>query len=380
MMDLTVDSQDRIYLARALQLARKGLYTSKQNPRVGCVIVKNGKIIGEGWHRGAGLAHAEIEALNNISAGESAAAATVYVSLEPCCHQGKTGPCTAALIKAKVKKVVCTMQDPAPHVAGKGFTALQAAGIEVQVGLLAEQAALLNPGFIKRMTKKVPYVRVKMAMSVDGRTAASNNDSQWISGAAARADVQQWRAQSDAVLTGIGTVLKDDPLLTVRPDDNWAQLWPSDMPLKQPLRCVLDSHLRFPAQAKMRTSDGKIILFAGQQDQQKINTFKSSGIDVEQVQTSDNGRVELAKVLQKLAEREVNEVWVEAGAQVAGTFIAENLFDEMIIYMSPSLLGSQGKALFELPEITTMQDKINLNMIDVRKVGDDLRLTFRKRV
>lgn len=377
-MDSSVVGQDRIYLARAIQLARKGLYTTKQNPRVGCVIVKRGKIIGEGWHRGAGLPHAEIEALNNIVADESAEAATVYVSLEPCCHQGKTGPCTEALIKAKVKKVVCAMQDPAAHVAGKGFAALQKAGIEVQVGLLAEQAALLNPGFIKRMIKKLPYVRVKMAMSVDGRTAASDGDSKWVTREAARVDVQQWRAQSDAVLTGIGTVLEDNPLMTLRPDANWAQLWPQDIPLKQPLRCVLDSHLRFPLQAKMCAEDGKIILFTGEQEQEKFRNFNAAGIEVRQVKRNSKGRVDLVKVLEYLAEQEVNELWVEAGAQVAGAFISENLFDEIIIYMAATLLGSQGKALFELTELQTMQDKINLNMSDVRKVGEDLRLTFRK--
>jgi diaminohydroxyphosphoribosylaminopyrimidine deaminase / 5-amino-6-(5-phosphoribosylamino)uracil reductase len=380
MMDIPIENQDRVFIARAIQLARKGLYTSKQNPRVGCVIVKAGKIIGEGWHRGAGLAHAEIEALNNIDVGESAEGADVYVSLEPCCHQGKTGPCTDALIKAKVKRVICAMQDPAPHAAGKGFSVLKKAGIEVQTGLLAEQAARLNPGFIKRMSTNMPYVRIKMAMSIDGRTAAKDGNSQWISGAAARIDVQQWRAQSDAIITGIATVLTDDPLMTVRPDENWSLLWPQDIPLKQPLRCVLDSHLRFPLNAKMREHDGKIILFTLPEAQQKADGLKAQGVHVMSVPAANNGRPDLTKVLQKLAELEVNEVWVEAGSQLAGAFISENLFDEIIIYMSPVLLGSQAKPLFDLPEIKTMQDKMNLNMVDMCKVGDDLRLTFRKQV
>jgi len=349
------DVFDREMLARALRLAKNGLYTTGQNPRVGCVIVKDKKIIAEAWHHKSGEAHAEIKALKNLSDIALAKDATVYVSLEPCCHTGKTGPCTEALIKAGVKRVVCAMSDPAPHVSGKGIKALQDAGIEVQCGILEKEAEILNAGFIKRMKCGLPFVRVKMAMSVDGRTALTNGESKWITGEAARADVHRFRAQSDAIVTGIETVLADNPQMTARIKDT---------EIVQPMRVVVDSFFRIPKTALIFSGDGLC----------KVATCNGKG-DFH-INADASKRVDLKHLLQQLADEQVNEVWVEAGAKLAGSFIEQGLVDELVIYMAPILLGNKAKPLFELAELRTMEERKQLNLIDTRKIGVDMRFIF----
>jgi diaminohydroxyphosphoribosylaminopyrimidine deaminase/5-amino-6-(5-phosphoribosylamino)uracil reductase len=346
---------DRQMLSHAIFLAKKGKYTVEQNPLVGCVIVKDGKIVAEGWHKKAGQAHAEIDALNNLADINLAKGATAYVSLEPCCHTGKTGPCTQALINAGIKRVVCAMQDPAVHVAGKGFKALVESGIYVHCGLLENEAQQLNKGFIKRMTTSLPFVRLKMAMSIDGRTALNNGESKWITGEAARKDVHRYRAQSGAIVTGIETVLADNPKMTARIDEQ---------NLAQPLRVVVDSLFRIPKDALIFSDDNLC----------KVATCINKGdwhIDADK-----NKRVDLKSLLHKLAEEQVNEVWVEAGATLAGAFVENDLVDELVIYMAPVLLGDKARPLFELPELTKMQERKKLSLIDSRKVGDDTRLIF----
>lgn len=346
---------DRECLARALRLAKQGLYTTGVNPRVGCVIVKDKKIIAEDWHKKAGEAHAEVNALNQLADIKLAEGATAYVSLEPCCHTGKTGPCTEALIKAGIKRVVCAMSDPAPHVAGKGIQVLKDAGIEVSCGLLQKEAEAINAGFIKRMQTGLPLVRVKLAMSVDGKTALKNGESQWITGEAARADVHRYRARSDAIITGIGTVLADDPTMNARIEGE---------EIVQPLRIVVDSFFRIKKTAKVFSDDGLC----------KVATCINKG-DLH-IKADESQQVDLKDLLLKLGEQQVNEVWVEAGAKLAGAFIEKNLVDELIIYMAPILLGDKAKPLLNLSELSDMKNRKQLNMMDSRKIGNDTRMIF----
>jgi diaminohydroxyphosphoribosylaminopyrimidine deaminase/5-amino-6-(5-phosphoribosylamino)uracil reductase len=353
---LDQDGIDREMMMRAIRLAEKGLFTASPNPRVGCVIIKENEVIGEGWHEQAGEPHAEIKALNSLSSADMAKGATVYVSLEPCSHTGKTGPCAKALIEAGVSRVVCAMQDPAPHVSGSGIAGLKQAGIEVETGLLEEQARALNPGFIKRMETSLPYVRVKMAMSLDGKTALANGESKWITGEPARNDVHRWRARSDTILTGSGTVLVDDPLMTVR--------LMGDKKVKQPLRCVIDS------QAKLKRNEK---IFGDEANTKTIGT--DAGADW-QLAADEGGKVSLEAVLKKLAEEEINEVWVEAGSVLAGAFVKQNLFDELVIYMAPVILGDKARSLFELPALKNMKERKQLKLIDKRSFGEDQRFIF----
>lgn len=346
---------DRDMLARAIRLAQKGLYTTGSNPRVGCVLVKEKKIIAEGWHKKMGRAHAEVNALNNLLDITLAKGATAYVSLEPCCHTGKTGPCTEALINAGIKRVVCAMQDPAPQVSGKGFLALKNAGIDVSSGLLQQEAENINPGFIKRMKTGFPFVRVKLAMSIDGKTALANGESKWITSEAARADVHRYRARSDAIVTGIETVLADDPLMTARIENE---------DVVQPLRVVVDSFFRIKKTARIFSDDGNC----------KIATCINKG-DFH-INADAGQKVDLKNLLLKLGEEQINEVWVEAGATLTGAFIEQNLFDELIIYMAPVMLGDKAKSLVKLPQLNDMKNRKQFRMIDSRKVGDDMRLTF----
>lgn len=353
---------DHEYMARAMQLAARGLYTTDPNPRVGCVIVKDKQVVGEGWHVRAGEAHAEIHALQQ--AGEKAKGATVYVSLEPCCHHGRTPPCSDALIAAQVSRVVVAMQDPNPLVAGNGMRQLQNAGIQVEAGLLESQAKALNPGFIQRMQTRRPFVRNKLAMSLDGRTAMANGESKWITSEAARQDVQRLRARSSAIMTGVGTVLADDPALSVRlPDVE-----------RQPLRVIIDTNLSTPVNAKLLTEPGQTVIMTANSDTDMHDTLRKAGAEVVQVGT-DAQAIDLHVVLARLADRKVNEVLLETGATLSGAMLEARLIDEMVIYMAPLLMGDAARGLYRLPHLQQMADRIDLDIREVRSVGKDLRIT-----
>ncbi len=351
-------------MQRALRLAAQGLYTTEPNPRVGCVLVKNGAIVGEGWHHRTGEAHAEINALRE--AGEHARGAVAYVTLEPCSHTGKTGPCAHALVEAGVSKVVAAMVDPNPLVAGKGLAHLQQHGVETETGLLEAQARALNPGFIMRMEQGRPFMRLKMAMSLDGRTAMASGESQWITGEAARADVQRYRARSGAILTGIGTVLQDDPRMDVRVSAE--QLGAKD-PVNRPLRVVLDSKGRMPADAAMLKTSGDILHITAE--------GTASQLPCEHVQLPHHAEgIDLPALMALLADRQVNECHVECGSRLAGSLLQHRLVDELVIYMAPHIMGDQAKGLFHLPWLETMAHRVNLQRRDVRMVGEDVRMVF----
>ncbi|WP_297769887.1 bifunctional diaminohydroxyphosphoribosylaminopyrimidine deaminase/5-amino-6-(5-phosphoribosylamino)uracil reductase RibD [uncultured Alcanivorax sp.] len=368
---------DYQYMARALQLAEQGLYTTDPNPRVGCVLVRDGEIVGEGFHARAGEPHAERHAL--AAAGDRARGATAYVTLEPCSHTGRTGPCADALVAAGVARVVAAMEDPNPQVAGNGMQTLAAAGIETASGLLEADARALNPGFISRMTRQRPYLRIKIAASVDGRTAMASGESQWITGPAAREDVQRLRARSSAVITGVGTVLADRPSYTVRPQQ-WAltdyqeHSGGSDR-VRQPLRVILDRTLQTPPDVPVVSAPGHCLLVAGEQHPGRQNALESAGAEVMLLPASGSG-IDLQQLLIELNRRECNEVLVECGATLAGAFVREGLFDELIVYMAPALLGSSSRPLLGLPQLASMSEKVSLKWQDVRQVGDDLRLTL----
>ena len=352
---------DYEFMARALRLARKGLYTAHPNPRVGCVIVKDGVVVGEGWHEFTGGPHAEVNALQQ--AGDQSKGATAYVTLEPCCHHGRTPPCTDGLIKAGVAKVVAAMVDPHSRVAGNGLAQLQAEGIDVAHGLLEQQALALNAGFVKRMQTGRPYVRLKLAMSMDGRTAMASGESKWITASAARQDVQHLRAQSGAIVTGVGTVLADDPSMTVRIDGV----------KQQPLRVVVDTHLSMPPTAKMLSEPGKTVVMTCQEGD-GVEALEAAGAEVVSLPFCATD-VDLLAVLDQLGEMEINEVLVETGATLSGAFLQAGLIDELIIYVAPVLMGDNARGLFHLPGLEQMQDKIELDITDVRMLGQDIRLT-----
>ena len=356
------------YMARAIQLAQRGHYTTHPNPRVGCVIVRNGEIVGEGFHVRAGEGHAEVNAL--AMAGDKANGADVYVTLEPCSHQGRTPPCANALIEAGVKRVIAAMEDPNPSVSGKGFEMLKQAGIEVQSGIMQTEAENLNPGFLQRMRKGRPLVRSKLAMSLDGRTAMESGESKWITSEDARHDVQRLRASADAIMTGVETVLKDDPSLNLRYDELPPDV-PADVP--QPVRVILDSRLRMPDNAKMLSLDGRTIVFTISSDVEKAEHLKQQGANV--VTVTGENRVDLKVVMKQLAELQINEVLVEAGSTLNGALLQAGLIDELIVYVAPKLMGNNAKGLFHLPALSRMSESINLNITDVRSVGKELRIT-----
>ncbi len=358
-------------MARAIRLARKGLYTTHPNPRVGCVLVRDGRIVGEGWHRRAGEPHAERNAL--AQAGADARGATAYVTLEPCCHQGRTPPCTMGLIEAGVKRVVVAMQDPNPLVAGDGMTLLRQAGIEVTLGVLQTEAEALNPGFIRRMTAGRPWVRCKLAMSLDGRTAMASGESKWITGEASRLDVQRLRARSDAIVTGIGTLLADDPSMNVRIGADRLPGVESPEYLLQPLRVVLDSRLQTPADARMLGLAGKTLIVTTTDDPQRTEILTHAGAEVLRL-PAGNGRVDLQRLLQQLARRQINEVLVEAGPTLAGAALQAGIIDELVIYTAPHIMGDEARGLFHLPGLARMQDRIALQIRDLRQVGADIRI------
>ena len=358
-------ADDYRLMSHALQLARRGITSTHPNPRVGCILVKNGHIIGEGWHEKAGLAHAEIMALQN--ADEQVHGAIAYVTLEPCSHYGRTPPCADTLIESGVSEVVIAMQDPNPLVAGKGIDKLEQAGIRVRTGLLQQQAKELNRGFVRRMQHRRPWVTVKLGASLDGRTAMRNGESQWITGPQARADVQKLRAASSAILTGSGTVLADDPSLTVRLEGT----------TRQPLRVVLDSHLSIPDSAKI-FQDGHPLLIATatNENDDRFQQLKERGIDIRSFPGLE-GRVDPSLLLECLAEDYTcNEVLVEAGAVACGSLLANKLVDEIVLYMAPVVMGSAARGLFDLPGLDTMAQRISLSVKDVRAVGQDWRFTM----
>ena len=357
------------YMQHAIRLAKKGIYTTDPNPSVGCVIVKGDEIVGEGWHRCAGEAHAEVNALQQ--AGDRAKGAIVYVTLEPCSHTGKTPPCADALINAGVKKVIAAMKDPNPLVAGDGLKKLQDAGIEIEYGLLESQARELNPGFIKRMESGRPFVRVKMAMSLDGRTAMASGESQWISGASSRNDVQRMRAESSAILTGIDTVLADDPSMNVRLSADELGL-DAEQEVRQPMRIVLDSRFRMPAEAKISSIDGDCLVYTTV----NMDGDKSYPFIIETCESQD-GKIDLQLLMEDLAKKEINLLHVEAGSVLCGALLKNDLVDEIIIYMAPHIMGDDAKGLFHLPELEKMKDRISLSIKDVRSVGNDIRITAR---
>jgi len=347
-----VSSADAAYMARALQLARQGLYTTQPNPRVGCVLVNDGVVVGGGFHARAGEPHAEVHALRQ--AGEQARGATAYVTLEPCAD---------ALIRAGIARVVAAVQDSNPQVGGQGLARIRAAGIAAECGVLEGEARALNAGFLRRMAGGLPWVRVKLAMSLDGRTAMASGESQWITGAAARLDVQKLRAQSGAIITGVGTVLADNPSLTVRVED-W-QDWPEGMTPVQPLRVIVDSQLRTPPTARILSLPGRTIIATTSADAEKQAALKAAGAEV---WSQPGGRVDLTVLLRQLAEAQINEVLVETGPTLAGAFIAAGLVDELIVYQAPTLLGSAAKPLLELP-LATMVEQRHLRVLDARAVG-----------
>ena len=360
-------------MARALKLAERGLYTTDPNPRVGCVLVRDGAAVGEGWHRKAGETHAEPLAI--AAAGEAAHGATAYVTLEPCCHYGRTPPCVDSLLQARVSRVVAAMLDPNPRVAGRGLAQLQAAGVAVCSGVLEDTALALNPGFVRRMATGRPYVRCKLAMSIDGRTAMADGESRWITSEAARRDVQRLRARSSAIVTGIQTVLADDPSMNVRLDPAASAGLASAGELRQPLRVVLDSRLRMPAAARMLELPGKTLLYTGAARPERYARLTQAGAEL--VQLAGDARVDLGQVLQDLGRREINEVLVEAGPTLAAAFLEQGLIDEIWLYVAAHVMGDGARGLFELPGIQAMSQRIALRFEDVRRVGPDLRIILR---
>lgn len=363
------DSLDARYMARALELARRGLYSTHPNPRVGCVLVRDGQVVGEGWHVRAGEPHAEVHALRQ--AGDRARGATAYVTLEPCSHHGRTPPCAEALVDAGVARVVAAMQDPNPQVSGRGLLRLAEAGIAVHSGVLEREARDLNLGFIKRMETGLPYVRVKLAMSLDGRTAMASGESQWITGPAARGEVQRLRARSSVVLSGADTVLTDRARLTVRAEELGLSAEQTALALtRPPLRVLVDGRLRVPLDAPFYQAGAALVATCAAAAAR--DRFLAEGHELLAVPGS-NGHVDLRKLLVELAARGANEVLVEAGPRLAGAFARQGLVDEYQLFVAPKFLGSSARPLLELP-LARMVETQDLEIRDIRAVGDDWRI------
>lgn len=360
-------TEDHAHMARALRLAEQGLFTTMPNPRVGCVIVKDGEVVGEGWHVRAGEPHAEVHALR--ASGERARGATAYVTLEPCSHHGRTPPCANALIDAGIARVVAAMRDPNPQVSGRGLELLTLAGIGVQVGLLEAEARELNIGFISRMTRGRPWVRLKTASSLDGKTALLNGASKWITGPAARADVQRWRARACVILTGAGTVLADDPQMNVR------EVLANEVETsRQPLKVIVDSRLATPPNAKILI--GGAFIACAEADPARRAALEAAGAQILELPDA-SGRVDLAALLLEFGRQGINEVHVEAGATLNGALLAAGLVDEWIAYLAPVTMGHVARGLFNLPELSEMAGRQVFEMRDMRMVGGDIRLTLR---
>lgn len=360
---MSFSAADHGFMARALRLAEQGLNTATPNPRVGCVLVKEGEVVGEGWHVRAGEPHAEVHALR--AAGERARGATAYVTLEPCSHHGRTPPCANALVDAGVSRVVAAMTDPNPQVSGRGIQLLTLAGIRAEVGLLEAEARELNIGFVARMTRGRPWVRLKTASSLDGKTALENGESKWITGPAARQDVQHWRARACAILTGAGTVLADDPQMNVRLADA----------VRQPLRVIVDSSLRTRREARILAGDRTLVACA-EADPDRRAALEAAGAEVVCL-PGPGGRVGLTMLLLELGRRGINEVHVEAGATLNGALLAAGLVDEWVAYQAPLVIGHHARGLFDLPALTDMSGRHGFVLRDARLVGGDLRLVLR---
>jgi diaminohydroxyphosphoribosylaminopyrimidine deaminase / 5-amino-6-(5-phosphoribosylamino)uracil reductase len=360
--DLERLDADRHAMTRAFELAQRGFYTTDPNPRVGCVLMRDGQIVGEGWHERAGGPHAEAHALQNATG--PVRGSTAYVTLEPCNHVGRTAPCSQALIDAGVTRVVYALDDPNPQVSGQGAARLRAAGMQVESGLMAAEGEQLNPGFLKRMRTGLPLVRVKIAASLDGHTALASGESRWITSPTARQDAQYFRARSSAIVTGIGTILADDPAMNVRVPE-------SD---RQPLRVVLDSRLRTPSDSRIINREGKVLVIGTAEDALRRLSLERQGVEV-QVLPGGAAQPDLLATLRLLGERGANEVWVEAGPQLTGAFLQQRLFDELIVYLAPTLLGAGALPLAQLPSLASLDAKPALRFTDCRCVGDDLRIT-----
>lgn len=370
---MSFSATDHAFMAQALRLAERGLNTTTPNPRVGCVLVRNGNIIGEGWHKKAGESHAEINALQKVGAGDTAGyqgvaqGATAYVTLEPCSHHGRTPPCADALIAAGVARVVAAMKDPNPLVAGQGLDKLRAAGIVIESGLLETEARELNIGFVSRMTRGRPWLRLKIAMSLDGKTALYNGISQWITGPEARRDAHAWRARSCAMLTGIGTVREDNPRLTVRAVET----------TRQPLRIVVDSRLEIsPAAAILE--GGNCLIACAVENPEKAAQLRALGVDIV-VLPNANGKVDLSALMLELGRRGINEVMAEAGLKLNGSLLHEGCVDELLIYQAPLLMGDQARGMADFGELTELAVAQRLTIIDRRMFGVDQRILARLR-
>ncbi|AHB07063.1 diaminohydroxyphosphoribosylaminopyrimidine deaminase [Pandoraea pnomenusa 3kgm] len=357
--------QDFAHMRRALALAEQAMFTTTPNPRVGCVIVQDERVIGEGFTQPAGQDHAEVQAMKDARArGETLRGATAYVTLEPCSHYGRTPPCAKGLIEAGVKRVIAAMEDPNPVVAGRGLAMLRDAGVDVRCGLLEQEAREMNIGFVARMTRGTPWVRLKVAASLDGKTALNNGASQWITGAAARADGHAWRARACAILTGIGTVREDDPSLTVREVQT----------TRQPLRIVVDSHLDISPAARV-LADGNALVVCADGDAARVARLRDLGVEVLDLPNA-NGKVELPALLRVLGERQLNEIHVEAGYKLNGSLLREHCVDELLAYFAPCILGD-AQGMFHLPALSSLDDKLTLRFTDVRTIDNDLRVMAR---
>jgi diaminohydroxyphosphoribosylaminopyrimidine deaminase/5-amino-6-(5-phosphoribosylamino)uracil reductase len=354
---------DHGFMGQALQLAARGLFTTTPNPRVGCVVVRDGAAVATGWHERAGSPHAEVLALRE--AGERARGAALYLNLEPCSHHGRTPPCVDAIVAAGVGRVVAAMQDPNPKVSGAGFAKLRAAGIAVETGLMEDEARELNIGFVSRMSRRRPWVRLKIAASLDGRTALANGKSRWITGQPARADGHRWRARACAVLTGFGTVRDDDPQLNVRGIET----------PRQPLKIVVDSKLETSPAARV-LSGGNALVVGAVDDAKKIAALKGAGAEVAVI-PNDHGKVELFKLMEELARRELNEIHVEAGTRLNGSLLQAGVVDELLVYVAPSLIGDSGLGMFNLPELTDLGEATRLTIREVERLGEDVRILAR---
>jgi diaminohydroxyphosphoribosylaminopyrimidine deaminase/5-amino-6-(5-phosphoribosylamino)uracil reductase len=354
---------DHIYMARALQLARRGLFTTSPNPRVGCVIVAAGEVVGEGWHERAGEPHAEAHAL--AAAGSRASGATAYVSLEPCSHHGRTPPCADALIAARVARIVVAMHDPNPKVAGTGVQQLRAAGIDTSVGLLAHEARELNIGFVSRHERGRPWVRVKTAASLDGRIALANGVSQWITSPEARRDGHRWRARACAVTAGIGTLQADNPRLDVRDVET----------TRQPMRIVVDRRLEMTPNARV-LEGGNVLVFCAREEGERAAELRGAGAEVVALPDA-SGKVDLAAMMQELARRELNEIHVESGNRLNGALLKAGVVDELLLYLAPQLLGDAARGMFDLGVFTSLDQRVPMSIHDLRRVGPDLRIVAR---
>lgn len=356
-------SDDYRFMARALKLADKGINSTHPNPRVGCVITRNGVIVGEGYHKQAGQPHAEAQALKQ--ADKLASGATLYVNLEPCCHHGRTPPCTDAIIKAGISRVVIGIEDPNPLVNGTGIAALKMAGIAVDSGINQQRASSLNRGFIKRITSGRPWVTLKIAASLDGKTAMANGESQWITSEAARKDAHKMRAASSAILTGVGTVLRDDSAMTARLDGVE----------RQPLRVILDSRLNTPVNAQILNQDGMVLIITDPNEVGDAGLYPQNNVEVIGCGMRD-GSIDLAQVMQQLGQRQINNLMLEAGARVSGAMLEQGLVDELVVYMSPDLLGSNAIGMFRIRGVESIADKLQFEFRSIRKVGRDIKLTL----